>query len=87
MKEGAKFCVYGFLLSLIAPIDGIINCVLYQKKNFQSGVSGASDMLENCQFLGKKISDGLGIKGSNEPEKTFKGYSPWSFIIQKHKIK
>lgn len=60
----------------MSPIDGCINCVLYEKKNFQSGVSGASDMLENCKFLGKKIEEALKLDGSNEPEKTFKTYSP-----------
>ena len=45
LAKGAKFCLYGFLLSIISPIDGFINCILYQKKNFQSGVSGSSDML------------------------------------------
>ena len=75
-KKGGLFCVYSLILNFVAPIDGCINCVLYLKKNFQSGVSGSGDMLENCMFIGKKAGDALGLKGSNEPESTFKSYSP-----------
>jgi len=42
--KGGKFCAYGFLAGIVGPIDGIINCIFYNKKNFQSGVSGASDI-------------------------------------------
>jgi hypothetical protein len=61
---------------MVSPIDGCINCVLYQKKNFQSGVASSSDMQENVMFLGKKLQDAFSLSGSNEPEKTFKSYSP-----------
>lgn len=74
--KGAKYCAYGCIVGIIAPVDGIINCVFYIKKNFESGVSGVSDITENCKFVAKKIEQAFDIKGSNEPEQTFKTYSP-----------
>lgn len=44
-KKGAKYCIYGCLVGCVAPIDGCINCVLYNVKNFKSGVSGVGDIL------------------------------------------
>ena len=43
--KGAKFFIYSLALNFVSWIDGIINCVLYQLKNFKRGVSGSSDML------------------------------------------
>lgn len=63
--KGAKYCAYGCIVGAIAPIDGLINCIFYTKKNFESGVSGAKDITENCKFIAKKIEDAFEIKGSN----------------------
>lgn len=76
--KGLKYCVYSCLTQCIAPVDGCINCVLYQKKNFQSGVSGVSDITENCKFISNKIKDAFKIDNGSEPENTFKSFSPWS---------
>lgn len=76
LKKAVFYGVYGCLVSCIAPIDGIINCVLYNMKNCKSGVSGVGDITENCKFIAKKIESALDAKGSNEPESTFKSFSP-----------
>ena len=55
LKKAVKYGAYGCLVQCVAPIDGCINCVLYNKKNFQSGVSGVGDITENCKFIAKKI--------------------------------
>lgn len=44
LTKGLKFCLYGWVVGIIAPVDGCINCIFYTKKNFESGVSGMSDM-------------------------------------------
>lgn len=74
--KGAKLCVYGCVISMIAPVDGCINCLFYQKKNFESGVSGFSDVLENCKFIAKKLEPAFEAKPSVEPEATYKTRSP-----------
>lgn len=76
LVKGAKYCLYGCLVGIIAPVDGCINCIFYTKKNFESGVSGVSDITENCKFIAKKIEAAFEIKGSNEPDSTFKTYTP-----------
>jgi len=53
--KGLKLCAYGCVVSLVSPIDGCINCIFYTKKNFESGVSGISDMTENCKFIAQKL--------------------------------
>lgn len=74
--KGIKYCLYGCVVGIVAPIDGCINCVLYNKKNFESGVSGVSDITQNCKFIAKMIENAFEIKGSNEPDTTFKTYTP-----------
>lgn len=76
LVKGAKFCLYGCAVSIIAPIDGCINCILYNKKNFESGVSGVNDIVENSKFIAKKIESAFEIKGSNEPDTTFRSFTP-----------
>lgn len=44
LVKGAKFCLYGCVAGIVSPVDGCINCVLYNKKNFTSGVSGINDI-------------------------------------------
>lgn len=55
LVKGAKFCLYGWIVSIIGPVDGCINCIFYTKKNFESGVSGVGDITENCKFIAKKL--------------------------------
>lgn len=49
--KGVKQCAFGCVASLVSPVDGLINCVFYTKKNFESGVSGFKDVTENCKFI------------------------------------
>lgn len=74
--KGLKYCLYSCVVGMIAPIDGCINCIFYNKKNFESGVSSMKDMTENCKFIAKKVEDAFELKGSNEPQNTFNSYSP-----------
>jgi hypothetical protein len=76
LVKGGKYCLYGCLTSMVGPVDGCINCVLYNIKNCKSGVSGAKDITENCKFISREIEKCLDSKGSNEPDSTFKSYSP-----------
>jgi hypothetical protein len=53
--KGLKYCAYSCVVSIVAPIDGCINCLLYNKKNFVAGVSGIEDLTENTKFIAKKV--------------------------------
>lgn len=58
-KRGLKFCLYSCLVGCVAPVDGIINCVLYNIKNCKEGVTGSGDIIANCKFIAKKIENAL----------------------------
>lgn len=73
---GLKYCAFACLLNIVAPCDGCINCVLYSKDVCTTGVTGFADVMKNTMFLGGKVKDMLGLQTSNEPEKTFKSYTP-----------
>ncbi len=74
--KGLKYCAYSCVLSVVAPIDGCINCLLYNKKNFLDGVKGIADITENTKFIANKVEAALDIKGVNQPDQTFKTFSP-----------
>ena len=76
LKKAVFYGLYGCLVSCCAPVDGCINCVLYNKKNCESGVSGIGDITENVKFIAKKIEAALDAKGSSEPDNTIKTFSP-----------
>ena len=74
--KGIKLCLYGCAVQCVSPIDGCINCILYQKDNFQNGVKGVSDITKNCKFISDKIREAFKLDESTEPGTTFKTFSP-----------
>ena len=75
-KRAVKFGIYGCLVGMCAPCDGCYNCIKYNIKNCKEGVTGVNDILLNCKFIARKIENALEIKGSNEPDQTFRTFTP-----------
>lgn len=71
-----KFCAFSCLLSIVAPCDGCINCLLYIKDICTDGVTGFKDVMKNTMFIGSKVKECLELQTSNEPERTFGTYTP-----------
>ena len=71
-----KFYLYALVLYFCAPIDGIINCVLYIKEVCTNGVTGFGDVLKNTKVINEKVRDCFKLENGSEPEKTFKTYTP-----------
>lgn len=75
-----KFCIFATALNFVAPCDGCYACIFYNVQNCTEGVSGFKDILKHTMWLGKKVEKCLELKTSNEPEKTYGEFKPWSFI-------
>ena len=75
-----RFCIFATALNFVAPCDGCYACIFYNVQNCTEGVSSFKDILKHTMWLGKKVEKCLELKTSNEPEKTYNEFKPWSFI-------
>ena len=71
-----KYCVNSLALDFIGPVDGVINCALYNNDNCSSGVSGMKDMQKHGMYIGKRVTECLKLERPKEPFHTFDKFDP-----------
>lgn len=71
-----KYCLYACALKCCSPIDGCINCVLYAKDIFTTGVTGHNDVLKHTKVVASKLRGIFGFVESPQPVAKLSEYRP-----------